>query len=262
MLKGQEIIAYLAVKYRGQWEDIYDAIKRKEHLEEENVKEVVSNIKSHYLTIIDEEYPECLKRIYQPPFCLFYYGNLNLIKKSVKHLGVVGSREMSAYGRKATDALLKKVSLSTCIVSGLAKGVDAKAHEAAIKNNGSTIAVLGSGIERCYPATNLSLYQEIKANQLLISEYPDVEPARKEHFPMRNRLIAAFSDALLVVEAKLKSGTQITANYALQQGKDVMCVPYHIDEESVCNKLIKEGAFLVETSDEIIDILYSSNRGI
>ena len=262
MLKGQEIIAYLAVKYRGQWEDIYDAIRRKEQLEEDDVREVVSNIKSNYLTIIDDQYPECLKRIYQPPFCLFYYGDLNIIKKSVKHLGVVGSRDMTSYGRKAAESLLTKLSLSTCIVSGLAKGVDAKAHEIAIKNGGHTIAVLGSGIERCYPVSNLELYQEIKANHLLISEYPDVEPARKEHFPMRNRLIAAFSDALLLVEAKLKSGTQITANYALQQGKDVMCVPYHIDEGSVCNKLIKEGAFLVETSDEIIDILYSSRREI
>ena len=260
MIKGRNIIAYLACKYKGNWEDIYSAIKRKEPLSEQSVDETVKNIKSNFVTIIDEDYPPCFKNIYQPPFCIFYYGDISIANNNVKRLGVIGSRDMSDYGKKCIDKLLSGLDKSMTIVSGLAKGIDARAHELSLMHDTKTIAVLGTGIDRCYPVENIELYEEIKTHHLLLSEYPSFEAPAHEHFPMRNRLIAALCDALLVVEAKTRSGSIITANHAIQQGKDVMCPPYHIDEESSCNKLIKDGAFLVENFNDVIDIIFAKGQ--
>jgi DNA processing protein len=170
-------------------------------------------------------------------------------------VGVVGSRDCSAYGRKITEELVKGIADEHAIVSGLAKGIDTVAHETAIKYKGKTIAVLGSGIDYCYPKCNQELYKEIKENHLLISEYPgEVEPC-PSYFPIRNRIVTGLSKALLVTEAYKMSGTLISVKLALEFGKTIMCVPYEADKNSMCNQLIKDGAYMVESCDDIKDLL-------
>ncbi len=253
--RGRDILIYLSVKYGGEWDDIYKAIREKEKINFDLIKEAVDKCKANTITIIDDDYPSYLKNIYQPPFVLFYYGDKNLLKDERDNLSVVGSRECTKYGENVTRELVKSASKKYNIVSGLAKGIDSIAHHTCIENEGKTIAILGSGIDNCYPKQNISLYEEIKNNHLLISEYPNNVEPKKEHFPMRNRLIAAFSKALLVTEAHTNSGTLSTVSYALHSGKDVLCVPYPIDAHSICNRLIKDGAYLIENGSDLIDEL-------
>ena len=167
---------------------------------------------------------------------------------------MVGSRKHSDYGEKmTTDIGGDLAKRGYVIVSGLARGIDSIAHKAAIDSGGSTIAILGSGIDVCYPPENQDLYDEIKNNHLLISEYPnDVQPD-SYRFPIRNRLIAGLSKTLVVTEASYCSGTLITAMLALQGNTDVMCVPYEAGRQSECNRLISHGAYLVESADDVIE---------
>lgn len=162
-------------------------------------------------------------------------------------------RKPSNYGLKMTTkvtcSLIKK---GYTIISGMALGVDAISHRTAIYNGGKTIAVLGSGINYPYPKRNRDIYDVLKENHLVISEYPGSLPPKKEYFPIRNRLIAGLSKRLLVTEAKLKSGTMITVNYALNQGKDVYAVPSSLDSENIgCNHLIQLGASLFLNVDDL-----------
>ena len=137
------------------------------------------------------------------------------------------------------------------IISGLAKGIDAIAHKTCLENDGNTIAVIGSGLNYIYPKENYYLYKEIGKNGLIISEYPDFVKPIAFHYPSRNRIIAGICDSILVTEAKNKSGTMITVKYGLDCGKDIFAVPSEACLDSGCNKLIKEGAQLVETIDDL-----------
>lgn len=251
MLKSRDIIIYFSLKYCGNWRSIYDAIIQKEKFSTTDVIDANNTLTSKAITILDDDYPSFLKNIYCPPFVLFYHGDISLLNEGLTKIAVVGSRECSEYGIKMTDYLVSGVCRDYVVVSGLASGIDAVAHQSAISNRGRTIAVLGSGINYCYPDTNIYLYKEIKENHLILSEYPHLTPPTKESFPFRNRIIAALGNATLVTEAHLKSGTMITTSFALTFGKDVLCVPNRADEDSACNKLIKEGAILVEDCDDI-----------
>lgn len=254
MIKGRMIVIYLAVKYQGDWEKILQAIKQREDIDYEKAEKVVRELPFQAITILDPEYPDSLKNIYRPPFVLFYYGDFSLLNGKRKNLAVIGSREASEYGK----SMVKKILPTLCqtninIISGLAKGIDVAAHQAALRSGGKTIAILGNGIDYCYPKENLSVYEEIKREHLLISEYPyDLRPS-KQFFPWRNRLIAGLSEALFVVEAKSRSGTSLTINHALQQGKTIFVLPHRADEDNSTNKLIKDGAILVESSLDILD---------
>ena len=251
MLKSRDILIYFALKYCGNWRLMYDAITRKEKFSTTDVIDANNTLTSKAITILDDDYPSFLKKIYCPPFVLFYHGDISLINEELMKIAVVGSRDCSEYGVKMTDSLVSGICRELIVVSGLACGIDAVAHQTAISNGGKTIAILGSGINYCYPDTNIYLYKEIKENHLVLSEYPHLTPPTKESFPFRNRIIAALGDATLVTEAHLKSGTMITTSFALTFGRDVMCVPARADDDSACNKLIKEGAILVEDCDDI-----------
>lgn len=251
-MKGRDLLIYLAIKYRGAWKDIYTAITRREEIKPEDVESALSGIKCSILTILDEEYPESFKTVYHPPFVLFYYGDIHLLFNYKKILAVVGSRDFSDYGKKMTEEIVRGVAPKYIIVSGLARGIDAIAHESCMEVGGKTIAILGSGIDYCYPHNNKDLYEKIKNQHLVLSEYPDnCEPCR-DNFPERNRLIAACAKSLLVTEAKAKSGTLITVGYTLELGRDVMCVPHQAGEGSSCNRLISGGALLVENADDVL----------
>ena len=242
---------YFAIIHKGNWEEIYQALTLKEEFEEEKAKKVVANMNSKAVTILDDDYPQQLKFIQRPPFVLFYHGDLSIIKDKLKAVSVVGSRDYSPYGLKVTNYFVKHLCKELVIVSGMARGIDGIAHRACIENGGKTVAVLGCGINVCYPPDNLDIYDEIKKHHLLISEYPNLTPPCPLCFPIRNRIIAALSNCLLVTEGERNSGTSITARLTLEDGGNVCCVPTEIGRNSVCNHLIANGAALVETPEDV-----------
>ncbi|MCX5775696.1 MAG: DNA-processing protein DprA [Firmicutes bacterium] len=256
MITGRDVVIYFSVKYAGDWSKIYNAMQARENFEEEDVLTTVGGLRCQVVTIIDENYPAMLKRIYKPPFALFYYGDLSLSYELDSTLAVVGSRECSDYGLKMTTLITSElVNRGLTIISGLAKGIDAAAHLAAMNNKGKTIAVLGSGIDNCYPRENFDLYNEVKLHHLVMSEYPGDTAPDREHFPWRNRIIAALAKGVFVAEAHRKSGTLITVGYALYLGRDVFVLPHPADTDTSCNRLIKDGAILIESAQDIIDEL-------
>ena len=201
-------------------------------------------------------YPYRLRNIYSPPKQLFCLGNLNLLNYN-NNLAIIGSRNYSFYGKKvANDFSFNLAKNDFCIVSGLAKGIDSFAHISALNANGRTIAVLGSGLDNIYPKENIELARKIvKANGLIVSEYELGTKPLKQHFPARNRIISGLSDGVLVIEATKNSGTNITVDFALEQGKDVFVVPGDIysNTSDGTNFLIKEGAIPVMSYKNILE---------
>ena len=205
----EEIILYFALKYAGDFDKIYQALERKEKVDDELKEHLFKELKSKYTTIISDDYPAALKEINCPPFVLFYYGDLNLV--NTKCIGVIGMRQPSDYGIEVTKTIVSKLVLENyTIVSGMALGIDAMAHQSAMNVLGKTIAVLGSGIDNCYPLKNKAIYEIMKVNQLVISEYPGNLVPKKINFPRRNRIISGLSESILVTEANERSGTMIT----------------------------------------------------
>jgi len=208
-------------------------------------------------TIKDEIYPYLLRQIYNPPQKLYYRGNLNILNKTC--IAIVGTRKSSEYGEMLTGKIIEELSNhDICIVSGLASGIDTIAHTEALKNNLSTIAVLGSGINNIYPKSNVHLSKEILKNNLILSEYEGITEAINYQFPARNRIISGLSIATLVVEAPESSGALITAKYALDQGREIFTIPGDIDRENSIGslKLLQNcAAYPVSSGREIIDIL-------
>lgn len=248
----EEIILYFSLKYQGDFNKIYKALETKEKVDETLKEELFKKLKSNYTTIVSKGYPERLKHISCPPFVLYYYGDLDLSCNEC--IGVIGKRVPSEYGESVTDKMVNKlVHNDYTIVSGMALGVDTIAHRSALKSNGKTIAVLGGGIDYCYPKRNQAIYQLMKNNHLVVSEYPNDTVPTAKNFPIRNRIIAGLSDSLLVTEAEIKSGTMITVGYAIEQGKDIFCIPGRIDDAKGCNYLIQQGAKLVINIDDIIN---------
>ena len=215
--------------------------------EEKNIK---------ILTYFDPEYPFLLKQIFSPPLVLFAQGNLQLLKKK-KILSVVGSRKYTSYGKSVVKKIVKLIAeQDITIVSGLAIGIDTLAHLESINTIGSTIAVLGSSLDRIYPYQNLQLAQEIKKGGLIISEFPIGSSIAKENFPMRNRIIAGLSPATLIIEARERSGALITGNYALYENRELLAIPGSIFQENYqgTNNLIKQGAKLINNLEDILEI--------
>jgi DNA processing protein len=261
MVKGRDIIIYLALKYQGDWNAIYQAIKEKELVDETIVRDMLQSLKSSVVTIIDEQYPESLKKIYKPPFVLFYYGDLGLAHLIEKTIAVIGSRHPSVYGLEMTEKITQSlIEEGMMVVSGLAYGIDIRAHQTTLKQQGKTIGILGSGIDVCYPKDHLETYLTMKKDHLIMSEYPANTPANKDHFPWRNRLIAGLARGVFVAEAKKRSGTLITVGYALYLGKDVYVLPHQANTDNSTNQLIKDGAILVESGQDILEHLLGSQE--
>lgn len=251
-MNSRDLLIALVIKYKGKWEDIMTAVSGREEIEDEFFARV-KQLKCKTVTLLDPEYPQPLRSIHKPPFVLFYYGDLNLISDYYKNISVVGSRECSKYGSSMTTQIVGGLARQGyVIVSGMAIGIDSIAHQAALDNNGKTVAILGSGIDYCYPKSNQRLYDEIKNKHLLISEFPEDIPPEPSNFPIRNRIIAGLSKTLLVTEAKYHSGSLTTALLAMNGNSDVMCLPYPAGEKSECNRLIANGAILVESAEDVI----------
>jgi DNA processing protein len=206
------------------------------------------------LTWDGDGYPPLLREIYAPPPVLFVKGKLESFTRHA--CGVVGTRRMSQYGRSAAAVIVKRlVEKQIAIVSGLALGIDTVAHQTCLDNGGVTIAVLGCGLDRVYPAANKKLSDRIAECGALVSEFDLGALPEAFHFPRRNRIISGLSAGVLVVEAPKKSGSLITANYALQQGRDVFAVPGSIFSEASDGTfgLLKSGAIPVRSGDDIIE---------
>ena len=254
--KARDILACIAVQENGDWYRIYERVSKEEFPSDRAIEMTVRGMKCRYLTILDPEYPEWLKQTNRPPFVIFYYGDISLVLDNhSKCLAVIGSRECSEYGANATRRIVSEIAKDVIVVSGLAKGIDAIAAETAIRSGGRTVAILGCGLDICYPIENIPLYEEIKSQHLLLSEYPGKTTPSTKQFPFRNRLIAYLSKNILVTEAGEFSGTSITVGWGLSIGKDVMCIPYPFGTLSACNRLIKEGALLVENGSDVIDFM-------
>lgn len=208
----------------------------------------------------DPDYPSLLKEINYPPFVLFGAGKREVLNQPA--VAIVGTRRPSPYGRSMAETLAADLaSRGLVIVSGLARGIDSLAHEAALKN-GQTVAVLGSGLQKIYPPENRGLLKKIAAQGAVISEYPPDLPPLAHHFPWRNRLISGLSLGVIVIEASAKSGSLITARLALDQNREVMAVPGRAGSElsQGTNALIKAGAKLVENWEDVVSELPSPLR--
>jgi DNA processing protein len=205
----------------------------------------------------DEDYPSPLRDAYDPPLLLYVWGRLDARDRHA--IGVVGSRRATHYGRQATKKLSFQLAhAGFTIVSGLARGIDTSAHEAAVAASGRTIAIVGSGLAKLYPPENLGLAAKIAdGHGAVVSEFPLHTAPDKQTFPMRNRIVAAWSRALLVVECPAWSGSLITANLASEYGKPIFAVPGPIDKPSSagCHQLIRDGATLITDASHLIDDL-------
>ena len=201
----------------------------------------------------DPRFPERLKEIPESPGCIYLKGRLPAPEELT--VGIIGARDGTEYGKMVARTLAKELSeYGISIISGMAYGIDTAAHEGALLADGKTYAVLGCGVDICYPAINRKLYSKIQEEGGILSEYPAGSPPLPHHFVARNRLIAGLSDILIVVEAKERSGTFITVDRALEQGKQVFVVPGRITDplSKGCNKLLMEGASLCLSKEDIL----------
>jgi DNA processing protein len=252
---------YCPVSLRFSEQDIHTlcSSRTSEIIKERYAKLQKSGI--YFVSREDERYPEQLRNIYEAPYALYVKGRLP--KRDEKLLAIVGARECTAYGSEMAKhfagALAKE---GVGIVSGLARGIDAYAHEGALIGSGITYGILGCGIDICYPKENLSLYMEIQKQGGILSEYaPGISPIAG-NFPMRNRIISGLCTAILVIEAKEKSGSLITVDYGLEQGKDIYALPGKATDRlsGGCNNLIKMGAKLVTSPKDILEDIFPNYK--
>lgn len=218
--------------------------------------EWLKDVNNHVVTLADTDYPQALLNIPDPPLLLYVKGRLDLLNRPA--LAVVGSRNATPQGINNAEAFSRTLSeAGLCIVSGLAHGVDAAAHRGALQGEGSSIAVVGTGLDKVYPAANRDLAHALALHGTLISEFPLGTPPLAANFPRRNRIISGISLGCLVVEASLQSGSLITARLALEQGRDVFAIPgsIHAPQSKGCHRLIKQGAKLAESAQDIIEEL-------
>ena len=208
------------------------------------------------LTIADAEFPQFLLNTTDPPLLLYVKGRLDLL--NAQSLAVVGSRNASAQGLRNAEAFAKSISdAGLCIVSGMAHGIDAAAHLGGLQGASSSVAVVGTGLDKVYPAANRELAHRLAQEGTIISEFPLGTPPLAANFPRRNRIISGLSQGCLVVEASVQSGSLITARMALEQGREVFAIPgsIHSPQSKGCHALIKQGAKLVENARDVLDEL-------
>ena len=218
--------------------------------------QLMEKVNARLISFWDKNYPELLKKIYDPPVILFVRGQIESLQ--IPGLAVVGTRNPSSYGKLITEKLSREIaSQGVVITSGLARGLDTIAHRSAVVCGGKTLAVVGTGVDVFYPFENKELAKQIIASGALISEFPMGDKPDAPHFPRRNRIIAGISQATLVIEAGKGSGALITADFALEQGKDIFSIPGNISSPKSfgTNRLIQDGAAIVLCSDDILSIL-------
>lgn len=228
----------------------------KEEYKTEEFKKKLRDRDIKMVCVGDRDYPEKLTPYGDKPEVLFYKGRLPDKNKPI--VAMVGARACSNYGRTMAKKIAGELAYNNVqIISGMARGIDTYSQLGAVEAGGATFAVLGCGVDICYPTENIELYENIIKTGGIISEYPPGDKPLAWHFPMRNRIISGLSDKVVVVEAKEKSGSLITVEWALEQGKDVMAVPGRVDDKlsEGCNRLIRSGAGLVRNAKDVLEEL-------
>ena len=234
-------------------------VKQRKKININKIKKQLNKNNIKYKTIEDDNFPSILKNIYDPPPILYYKGNFDFTQTGI---AIVGSRRCTNYGKNiAKKIAYKLVQRGITIISGMARGIDTCSHLGAVEGGGKTIAVLGSGLDVIYPPENKKLFREIQKNGLVLSEFPPgVEPLA-QNFPRRNRIISGLAKGVLVVEASDNSGSLITSDLALEQGKEVFAVPGNINraQSQGTNDLIKKGAKMVTNVSDILEEIFLYN---
>ncbi|MFC2769663.1 MAG: DNA-processing protein DprA [Streptococcus gordonii] len=225
-------------------------IERYKQIDDDFLKKSFEEFPS--FSILDEIYPWDLSEIYNSPALLFYQGNIDLLE--LPKVAVVGSRDSSKLGNQSVQKIIKELNNELIIVSGLARGIDTAAHMAALQNGGRTIAVIGTGLDVFYPKANKKLQSYIGKNHLVLSEYGPGEQPLKFHFPERNRIIAGLCRGVIVAEAKMRSGSLITCERAMEEGRDVFAIPGSIldGKSDGCHHLIQEGAKCIMSGSDVL----------
>ena len=229
-----------------------EALEYREYLDRSGVGVISSD---------EESYPKFLKEINDYPLILFTKGDISLLKSPM--ITVVGTRDISNYGKWAVRYILRPlIGKDIVVVSGLAKGIDGEVHKECLKNNIPTIGVVAGGIDRGYPKSNKSIYDEIVRNGLVISEFPPGRRIVKGMFPMRNRILAGLSSATVVIESDLSGGSLITLDLALDYGRDIFCIPCNINRYSLqgCNMAIGEGAIPLLSGKQLLKYMQNRHR--
>lgn len=241
--------------------DVHNIVESRKNYDPECVGQGTLPADMRCVTFFSDGYPPQCRELYAPPKRLFYKGSL---PAEQHRIAVVGARDCSVYGREMARRFAAGLALGgVAVISGMARGIDGWAHQGALEAGGTTYAVLGNSVEICYPREHERLYRSIVRHGGVISEYPPGTEARAGFFPMRNRIISALSDGVLVVEARAKSGSLITADQALEQGKDVFVIPGRIGDarSEGCNNLIKQGACLVTQPEEMLELMGVTRDG-
>lgn len=252
---GWKTIAKIVVNYEGH---LLRLLKTKEY---DISEEVIARQRATYeslgirvITYYDDDYPQLLRHVHEPPWVIYCLGDHTLLYKNT--LAIVGTRAPTVYGKRVAAQLARELSeRDWCVVSGMARGIDSEAHVGALQGKGSTIAVLGTGINVVYPAEHASLYKEIAKTGLLVTEFPLHTSARPGHFPMRNRIISGLSYGTLVIEAAKQSGSLITATLATDNNREVFAIPGPISspKSAGTHDLIQRGAAKLTTCvDDIL----------
>ncbi len=254
-ITGSDALIYFAIKHKGKWDRILEAIRHKEYIDDDELLSFKTSMKCKAVTYLDEDYPQQLKQIQKSPFVLFYYGDIKLAKDYTKNISVVGAREPSKYGSENLVNIVKEIALDYKIVSGLAIGIDSLAHKTCMEAEGKTIAVLGGGIDYYYPEINRGLQDKIKEDHLLLSEYPEGTTPDPQNFIMRNRIVVGLSKGVIIFDCKEASGTLSSANMACSFNRDLMSIPYPVGSGYYNNTLINEGANLIETGNDVRQVL-------
>lgn len=250
-----DILVAMSVMQHGSWEGIYQMLKDKIPVTDEEIRQAYAKLKCSALVLTDKDYPTAFKEVYRPPLCLFYRGDIGLLNRP-RILGVVGARQASSYTLDTVAGLVGKTleaASDIVVCSGMARGVDATAMRQAMARGLPVIGVMGSGINNPYPATSRDIYDYCAAGKgLVISEYPcEIEPKR-EHFPFRNRLIATLSHTLLAAQVGKRSGTSTTIKCALECGHNIMLIPQRLEESELTNELVRDGAELACSADDLV----------
>lgn len=240
--------------FSGYKVDVGAFLKSRDLKRIEREYDILKKLQVQFLYREDPLFPETLRHLYECPIGLFYKGKLP--DENKRSIAVVGARSASPYGISLAESISRE--LAACgvqVISGLAHGIDAAAHRGVLEGNGETFAVLGCGAEQCYPKENRKIYQAILEHGGVISEYPPGSEALKWHFPMRNRIISGLSEGVLVVEARMRSGSLITAAQGLEAGKDIFAIPGRVTDalSAGCNDLIRQGAKLVNSAKDILE---------
>lgn len=264
-ISRKDCLLALSNYFDGNWKEMLNCIQKKRMvLTQDDVRKAYSKTKSFFVNLLDDDFPLAFKSVLKTPFLLYYYGNLNLLEKPYR-LTCVGTRKPTFYQAetcyKFIQEVERKLNNEVVIISGMAAGIDQTCMKAAMDLNAPLITILGSGIDNPYPKNNYGIYQYCKeVNGLILSEYPRDISAKPENFLFRNRLLAAAAPVVFIGGGKNRSGTARTISYALDMGKEVAALPCDVSGDDLTNTIIKEGANSILTSDDLVELLVSSNQ--